>query len=64
MAMIVGLGALRFRQPWDRLGTQRVGRDLHAFTSIEAFQPEVESVEATQELAELLPGIYEHAHSL
>jgi hypothetical protein len=56
--MIFGLGALWLRQPPDRIGTYRVGRDLYIFTSIEALQPEVESVEATQELAELLPGIF------
>src|SRR5882724_1603483 len=56
--MILQLRVLRLRQPRDRIGTHRVGGDLPAFTSIEAFQTEIESAEATEEPAQFLPGIF------
>jgi hypothetical protein len=57
MPMIVRVDGLLFRQPPDWIGTLGVGCCLDAFTSIEALQPEVESVKRTQELAEFFPRV-------
>ena len=62
MPLIVGFDGLRFRQPPNRIGTLRVGCCLDAFTSIEAFQPEVESIKGTQELAEFFPSVLAPIH--
>jgi hypothetical protein len=62
MPLIVGFDGLRFRQPPNRIGTLRVGCCLDAVTSIEAFQPEVESIKGTQELAEFFPSVLAPIH--
>src|SRR4051812_28631111 len=58
VAMIIGRRVLRLGQPPDRIGADRVGSDLSAFARIEAFQTEIESGQATEELAEFIPGIF------
>jgi hypothetical protein len=57
MPTTVGFDGLLFRQPPNGIGTLRVGCCINAFTSIEAFQSEVESIKRTQELAEFFPEV-------
>ncbi len=57
MPMIIRLDGLIFRQPPDRIRPLGVGCCLDAFTSVKAFQSEIESIEATQELAEFFPSV-------
>jgi hypothetical protein len=55
--MIVGFDGLLFRRPPNWIRALRIGRCLDAFTSVKAFQPEVESITGTHELAEFFPSV-------
>src|SRR5581483_6258300 len=49
---------LRLGQPPDEIGAHRVRSNLPSLARIEAFQTEIESVEATEKLPKFLPGVF------